>query len=105
MWKFFLLGLAAACACGPIEQNGISPSTGFADDGGVAPDAGVGAVDAGVADGGAAAALDCSGVMPGNPSAAMTVTTPHGRQDVCWNATADLSGNVAGEAHPGSMGD
>src|SRR5439155_10575920 len=103
MWKFFLLGLAAACACGPIEQNGISPSTGFADDGGVAPDgggapdggvapdAGVGAVDAGVADGGAAAALDCSGVMPGNPSAAMTVTTPHGRQDVCWNATADLS--------------
>jgi hypothetical protein len=24
---------------------------------------------------------------------------------VCWNATGDLSGNVAGEAHPASMGD
>lgn len=117
MWKSFLLGLAAACACGPIEQNGISPSTGFANDGGVPPDGGVvadggvaadggvGSTDAGVADGGAAAALDCSGVMPDNLGAAVTVTTPHGRQDVCWNATGDLSGNVAGEAHPGSMGD
>src|SRR5881397_2608066 len=99
MWKSFLLGLAAACACGPIEQNGVSPSTGFANDGGVPPDGGV------VADGGVAAALDCSGVMPDNLGAAVTVTTPHGRQDVCWNATGDLSGNVAGEAHPGSMGD
>ena len=114
MWKIFLIGVAAACACGPIDQSGISPSTGFENDGGVtggggpAADGGVlggGGVDAGVADGGAAAALDCTAVMPGNLGAAVTVTTAHGRQDVCWNATADLSGDVAAEAHPGSMGD
>jgi hypothetical protein len=43
--------------------------------------------------------------MPSDLGSAVTVTTPHAGGDVCWNATSDLSGNVAAEAHASSMGD
>jgi hypothetical protein len=118
MRKALLFAVAIAWGCSPIDQSGISPSTGFDVDGGAAlPDGGVAAVDGGVGgtdggiaggggpDGGMAGpAFDCSGVMPRDLGTAVTVTTPHGSGDICWNATADLSGNVAGEAHLASMG-
>ena len=42
--------------------------------------------------------------MPAAVPPPVTVTNAHGKGDICWNATADLSGNVAAEAHPASMG-
>ena len=99
----------AVWACGPIDQSG-GTGAGGAPDGGAAADGGVG-VDAGAGGGGApdggggSAALDCTGVVPAELGSAVTVTTPHGAGDVCWNATGDLGGNVAAEAHPGSQGD
>jgi hypothetical protein len=109
MKRALVFAAMAAWACGPIDQSGAS-GAGGASDGGVAADGGV-AVDGGAAggggspDGGGSAALDCTGVVPADLGAAVTVTTPHGAGDVCWNATGDLSGNVAAEAHPGSQGD
>jgi len=42
--------------------------------------------------------------MPGPLGTPVTATVQHGGGDVCWNATTDLSGNVAAESHPGSLG-
>lgn len=110
-----VVGMVVVWACGPIDQGG-TPSGGGgpgATDAGIPPDGGTsgggGATDGGTAgtDGGTASAplADCTGVMPGALPSPVTVTVPHGSGDVCWNATADLGGNVAAESHPGSMGD
>jgi hypothetical protein len=112
-----ILGMIAAWACGPLDQTGGPGSTGSPDggalapDGGTAADGGSGGTDAGSGGGGGGtggggtAALDCTGVMPADLGTSVTVTTPHGGGDVCWNATADRSGNVAAEAHASSMGE
>jgi hypothetical protein len=99
-----LAGMVAVMACGPIDQGGGVGSNGGPADAGSSPDggtvAGPGSPDAG----GGGVALDCTGVMPANPGAPTTVAVQHGGGDVCFNATADQSGNVAAEAHPSSMG-
>ncbi|HZR07009.1 MAG TPA: hypothetical protein VFA79_00405 [Myxococcales bacterium] len=110
MKRALVFAVMAAWACGPIDQSGGSgaggaPDGGAAADGGVAVDGGAGGGGGGSPDGGGSAALDCTGVVPGDLGNAVTVTTPHGGGDLCYNATADLSGNVAAEAHPGSQGD
>jgi len=98
-----------AWACGPIDQSGTGAGAGGASDGGggTGTDGGIagggGAPDGGSPAGGGAPA-DCGGVLPGDLGTAVTVTTPHGNGDVCWNATADRAGNVAAESHRGSMG-
>ena len=98
-----ILGLLAAWACGPIDQSGGPGSTGSPADGGTTGGSGT---DAGTGTGGGSGAvLDCTGVLPGDPSSPVTVTTPHGGGDVCWNATGDLAGNVAAESHASSMGE
>src|SRR3954468_10228753 len=111
MKRALVFAAMALCACDPIDQSGGGTGAGGAPDGGVTADGGVG-VDGGGGGGGGApdggggsAALDCTGVVPGGLGNAVTVTTPHGAGDVCWNATGDVSGNVAAEAHPGAQGD
>jgi len=111
-----LLWLAAVLACGPIDQEGgtpqiIPPEGGAADAGAGAGDAGAGSggsggggVDAGTGGGVGSAPSSCDGVLPSDFGAAVTVTTPHGSNDVCFNASVDLAGNVAAESHAGSMG-
>lgn len=103
------IGAMTALACGPVDQSGasISRSSG-------APDAGAGSAggsptaDAGAAPVGPAAPVSpasaCGGVMPAAIPPPVTVTNAHGKGDICWNATADLAGNVAAESHRGSMG-
>src|SRR5689334_19832468 len=100
------LAMLAVWACGPVDQSGGSGSGG-ATDAGSAGGGADGGVDAGTGSGsgGPGATLDCSGVLPPDLGRAATVTTPHGGGDVCWNATGDLSGNVAAESHAASMGD
>ena len=104
-----VLAALVAWGCGPIDQSGSGSGAGGTSDGGGA-DGGVagggGAPDGGIASGGGGGApLDCGGVLPADLGSAPAVTTPHGGGDVCWNATADLAGNVAAESHPASMGD
>ena len=107
--------LAAPWACGPIDQTGASaPAT--SSDGGTASggtsDGGAGSAvggqgssgQGGSGGSGAPATSGCEGVMPTSVPPPVTVTNPHGGGDVCWNATADLAGDIAAESHPASMG-
>jgi hypothetical protein len=117
-----VFALALAWACGPVDQSGGTASGGATDAGTTAADGGTGTgsgpADAGGGNGGGGgsgggtggggggtANLDCTGVTPNDLGGSATVTVAHGGGEVCWNATADLSGNVAGEAHASSMGD
>jgi len=114
--RLLVLGLAFAWACGPLDQSGGTASTGGPDggtataDGGTSPGGGAdagsggGGSGGGTGGGGGTTNLDCTGVIPSDLGSSVTVTTPHGGGDVCWNASSDFSGNVAAEAHPASMG-
>ncbi len=108
---FAVVGIFALWACGPLDQSGSPGSGSGGADGGVAADGGTvaGGPDAGGGTGGGggggAPLADCTGVMPGPLGPPATAAVQHGGGDVCWNATTDLSGNVAAESHPASMGD
>ncbi|MGE5048869.1 MAG: hypothetical protein ACM3PC_09890, partial [Deltaproteobacteria bacterium] len=97
-----MAGMVALMACGPIDQGGSGAGSGNGPaDAGTSPDGGAAAAP-GSPDAGAGVALDCTGVMPADPGAPATVAVQHGGGEVCFNATADRSGNVAAESHPSS---
>jgi len=101
--KTLILGAFAVYACGPVDQSGTA-SGGPSGHGGPVAGADGGIMTGGGADGGSAPTAGCGGIMPADLGGAITVTMPHGDGDVCWNATGDLAGNVAAEAHRGSSG-
>src|SRR5439155_7346685 len=101
--KALILGEFAVYARGPVDQSGTA-SGGPSGDGGPVAGADGAILTEGGADAGSAPTAGCGGVMPADLGGAITVTMPHGGGDVCWNATGDLAGNVAAEAHHGSSG-